>query len=290
VKSRFQFVRLTVGVLGILMTASAVFGQGMTKGMMSPPANMRPPGLEQVGITQKLDTQLPLDLTFRDETGKTVQLKEYFGKKPVILNFAYYTCPMLCGELLKGLTTSLKGLKFELGNEFDVVTVSIDPHDTPETATEKKAEYLQRYGHPERAAGWHFLTGSQESITALTKAAGFGYQYNEQTMQFAHATAIMIVTPQGKLAQYFYGIDFAPKDLRLGIVQASNEKIGNLVDQVLLYCYHYDPATGKYGAIVARVLKLSGLATVLGLGLLIVVLVRIGPINQDKDTNSRHYV
>src|ERR1051325_1514464 len=190
----------------------------------------------------------------------------------------------------QGLTTSLKGLKFELGNEFDVVTVSIDPHDTPEAATEKKAEYLQRYGHPERAAGWHFLTGSQESITALTKAAGFGYQYNEQTMQFAHATAIMMVTPQGKLAQYFYGIDFAPKDLRLGIVQASNEKIGNLVDQVLLYCYHYDPATGKYGAVVARVLKLSGLATVLGLGLMLVVLIRIGPINQNKDTNSRHYV
>jgi protein SCO1/2 len=277
-------------MLGVLLIASAGFGQGMTKGMMAPPANMRPPGLEQVGITQKLDTQLPLDLTFRDETGKTVQLKEYFGKKPVILNFAYYTCPMLCGELLKGLTTSLKGLKFELGNEFDVVTVSIDPHDTPETATEKKAEYLQRYGHPERAAGWHFLTGSQESISALTRAAGFGYSYNEQTMQFAHATAIMIVTPQGKLAQYFYGIDFAPKDLRLGIVQASNEKIGNLVDQVLLYCYHYDPATGKYGAVVARVLKLSGLATVLGLGLMLFVLMRIGPINQNKDPNSRRYV
>jgi len=274
----------------MMLLATAAFGQGMTKGMMAPPANMRPPGLEQVGITQKLDAQLPLDLTFRDETGKSVQLKEYFGKKPVILNFAYYTCPMLCGELLKGLTTSLKGLKFELGNEFDVVTVSIDPHDTPETATEKKAEYLERYGHPERAAGWHFLTGSQESITALTKAAGFGYQYNEQTMQFAHATAIMIVTPQGKLAQYFYGVDFAPKDLRLGIVQASNEKIGNLVDQVLLYCYHYDPATGKYGAIVARVLKLSGLVTVIGLGLMLVVLVRIGPMNQNKDANSRRYV
>ena len=285
-KSQFQFVPLTAGVLGLLLLASAAFGQGMTKGMMAPPANMRPPGLEQVGITQKLDAQLPLDLTFRDETGKTVQLKDYFGKKPVILNFAYYTCPMLCGELLKGLTTSLKGLKFELGNEFDVVTVSIDPHDTPETATEKKAEYIKRYGHPERAGGWHFLTGSQESITALTKAAGFGYEYNEQTMQFAHATAIMIVTPQGKLAQYFYGIDFAPKDLRLGIVQASNEKIGNLVDQVLLYCYHYDPATGKYGAIVARVLKLSGLATVLGLGLMLVVLIKIGPMHQNKDTNS----
>ena len=277
-------------MLSMILLATAALGQGMTKGMMAPPANMRPPGLEQVGITQKLDAQLPLDLTFRDETGKSVQLKEYFGKKPVILNFAYYTCPMLCGELLKGLTTSLKGLKFELGNEFDVVTVSIDPHDTPETATEKKAEYLQRYGHPERAAGWHFLTGSQESITALTKAAGFGYQYNEQTMQFAHATAIMIVTPQGKLAQYFYGVDFAPKDLRLGIVQASNEKIGNLVDQVLLYCYHYDPATGKYGAIVARVLKLSGLVTVIGLGLMLVVLVRIGPMNQNKDANFRRYV
>ena len=289
-KSRFQFVRLTTGLFGLLLLASAAFGQGMTKGMMAPPANMRPPGLEQVGITQKLDTQLPLDLTFRDESGKTVMLKDYFGKKPVILNFAYYTCPMLCGELLKGLTTSLKGLKFELGNEFDVVTVSIDPHDTPETAAEKKAEYIQRYGHPERAAGWHFLTGSQESITALTKAAGFGYQYNEQTMQFAHATAIMIVTPQGKLAQYFYGVDFAPKDLRLGIVQASNEKIGNLVDQVLLYCYHYDPATGKYGAIVARVLKLSGLATVLGLGLMLVVLIKIGPKQQNKDANSRRYV
>jgi protein SCO1/2 len=277
-------------MMSMMLLATAALGQGMTKGMMAPPANMRPPGLEQVGITQKLDAQLPLDLTFRDETGKSVQLKEYFGKKPVILNFAYYTCPMLCGELLKGLTTSLKGLKFELGNEFDVVTVSIDPHDTPETATEKKAEYLERYGHPERAAGWHFLTGSQESITALTKAAGFGYQYNEQTMQFAHATAIMIVTPQGKLAQYFYGVDFAPKDLRLGIVQASNEKIGNLVDQVLLYCYHYDPATGKYGAIVARVLKLSGLVTVLGLGLMLVVLVRMGPMNQNKDANSRRYV
>jgi len=277
-------------MLSMILLATAALGQGMTKGMMAPPANMRPPGLEQVGITQKLDAQLPLDLTFRDETGKSVQLKEYFGKKPVILNFAYYTCPMLCGELLKGLTTSLKGLKFELGNEFDVVTVSIDPHDTPETATEKKAEYLQRYGHPERAAGWHFLTGPQESITALTKAAGFGYQYNEQTMQFAHATAIMIVTPQGKLAQYFYGVDFAPKDLRLGIVQASNEKIGNLVDQVLLYCYHYDPATGKYGAIVARVLKLCGLVTVIGLGLMLVVLVRIGPMNQNKDANSRRYV
>ncbi len=274
----------------MLLLTVAAWGQGMTKGMMAPPANMRPPGLEQVGITQKLDTQLPLDLTFRDETGANIQLKQFFGKKPVILNFVYYSCPMLCGEVLVGLTTSLKGLKFDLGKEFEIVTVSIDPRDTPEIASEKKAEYLKRYGHPERAAGWHFLTGQQDAITALTSAAGFGYQYNAQTGQFAHATAVMIVTPQGKLAQYFYGVDFAPKDLRLGLVQASNEKIGNLVDQVLLYCYHYDPATGKYGAIVARVLKLSGLATVLGLGLMFFVLVRIGPMNQDKGSNDKRYV
>src|SRR5262249_35555478 len=158
-------------------------------------------------------------------------------------NFVYYSCPMLCGEVLVGLTTSMKGLKFELGKEYDVVSVSIDPRDTPEIASEKKAEYLKRYGHPELGSGWTFLTGKQDAITALTSAAGFGYHYDEKTGQFAHATAVMIVTPQGKLAQYFYGVDFAPKDLRLGIVQASNEKIGNLVDQVLLYCYHYDPAT-----------------------------------------------
>jgi protein SCO1/2 len=272
----------------VLLLTAAAWGQGMTKGVMSPPANMRPPGLEQVGITQKLDTQLPLDLTFRDETGKSVQLREFFGKKPVILNFVYYSCSMLCPETLSGLTTAMKGLKFELGKEFDVVSISIDPRDTPEFASDKKAEYLKRYGHPERAAGWHFLTGQQDAITALTSAAGFGYQYDAKTGQFAHATAIMIVTPQGKLAQYFYGVDFAPKDLRLGLVQASNEKIGNLVDQVLLYCYHYDPATGKYGAVVARVLRISGAATILILGLMIVLLVRIGPMQPDK--NSQRHV
>ena len=286
---KLQTGRLAVRTLSVLLLASAAWGQGMTKGMMSPPANMRPPGLAQVGITQKLDTQLPLNLTFRDETGQTVRLGDFFGKKPVILNFVYYRCSMLCPEVLVGLTTSMKGLKFELGKEFEVVSVSFDPSDTPEVATEKKAEYLKRYGHPERAAGWHFLTGQQDAITALTQAAGFGYQYDPKTGQFAHATAIMVVTPQGKLAQYFYGVDFDPKDLRLGLVQASNEKIGNMVDQVLLYCYHYDPATGRYGAVVARVLKLSGVATILALGLMIVVLVKIGPMH-GKDKNAKRYV
>ena len=261
--------------VAILMSLPA-FGQGMTQGMMSPPANVRPPGLKNVGIEQHLDEQIPPDLTFRDETGKPVRLGDYFGKRPVILNLVYYQCPMLCGEVLSGLESALRVLKFDVGKEFDVLTVSFDPRETPDMATKKKAEFLKRYGRPGAAAGWHFLTGPQESIDALTKAAGFQYQYDPKTGQFAHATAIAILTPEGKIAQYYYGVEYAPKDLRLGLIQASENKIGTLADQVLLYCYHYDPTTGKYGAIIARVLQLSGLATVLLLGVLMTVLIRYG--------------
>src|SRR5690242_1310057 len=252
------------------------FGQGMTKGIMSPPANVRPPGLQNVGIEQHLDEQIPADLNFRDETGKPVRLGDYFGKKPMILNLVYYNCPMLCGEVLSGLEGALRVLKFGVGKEFDVLTVSFDPRETPDMATKKKAELLKRYGRPGAAEGWHFLTGPQESIDAVTHAAGFQYQYDPKTGQFAHATAIMVLTPEGKIAQYYYGVEYAPKDLRLGLIQASQNKIGNLADQVLLYCYHYDPNTGKYGAIIARVLQLSGLATVLLLGVLMTVLIRYG--------------
>jgi protein SCO1/2 len=252
------------------------FGQGMTQGMMSPPANVRPPGLKNVGIEQHLDEQIPPDLNFRDETGKPVRLGDYFGQKPVILNLVYYQCPMLCGEVLSGLESALRVLKFDVGKEFDVLTVSFDPRETPDMATKKKAEFLKRYGRPGADAGWHFLTGPQESIDALTKAAGFQYQYDPKTGQFAHATAIAILTPEGKIAQYYYGVEYAPKDLRLGLIQASENKIGTLADQVLLYCYHYDPTTGKYGAIIARVLQLSGLATVLALGILMTALMRFG--------------
>ena len=231
------------------MSASA-FGQGMTKGMMSPPASVRPPGLKNVGIVQHLDEQIPPDLSFRDETGKPVRLGDYFGKKPIILNLVYYNCPMLCGEVLSGLESSLRVLKFDVGKEFDVLTVSFDPNETPDMATKKKAEFLKRYARPGAGEGWHFLTGPQESIDALTKASGFQYQYDSKTGQFAHATAIMVLTPEGKIAQYYYGVEFAPKDLRLGLIQASENKIGTLADQVLLYCYHYDPTTGKYGAII----------------------------------------
>jgi protein SCO1/2 len=262
--------------IAALVLALPAFGQGMTQGMMSPPANVRPPGLKDVGIEQHLDEQIPPDLVFRDETGKSVRLGDYFGKKPAILNLVYYQCPMLCGEVLSGLESALRVLKFDVGKEFNVVTVSFDPRETPAMATKKKAEFLKRYGRPGAADGWHFLTGPQPSIDALTKAAGFQYQYDPKTGQFAHSTAIIVLTPEGKIAQYYFGVEYAPKDLRLGLIQASDHKIGTLADQVLLYCYHYDPTTGKYGAIIARVLQLSGVATVLLLGVLMTVLIRYG--------------
>ena len=261
------------------------FGQGMTQGMMSPPAHVRPPGLKNVGIEQHLDEQIPPDLSFRDETGKPIRLRDYFGKKPMILNLVYYQCPMLCGEVLSGLESALRVMKFDVGGEFDVLTVSFDPRETPDMANKKKAEFLKRYGRPGAAGGWHFLTGPQESIDALTKAAGFQYQYDPNTGQFAHSTAIMVLTPEGKIAQYYFGVEYAPKDLRLGLIQASDNNIGTLADQVLLYCYHYDPATGKYGAIIARVLKLSALATILLLGALMTVLIRFG--SGDKQHAAR---
>jgi protein SCO1 len=247
----------------------------MSKGIMSPPANVRPPYLENVGIEQHLDTQVPADLAFVDETGRAVKFGDYFGRKPLILNLVYYTCPMLCGETLAGLTGSMKAIKFDVGREFEIVTVSFNPRETPEMAAAKKKEYLERYGRPGAAAGWHFLTGPPESIDALTKAVGFQYQYDPRINQYAHATAIMLLTPQGRISRYFYGVEFAPKDLRLGLVEASQEKIGNAVDQILLYCYHYNPAAGKYGAVVANMLRLGAAVTIVFVGGLVIVLLRL---------------
>ena len=256
-----------------LLTASA-WGQ-MNNGVMSPPANSRPPRLENVGIEQHLDAQVPPDLIFRDETGKTVKLGDYFGQKPLILNLVYYNCTMLCGEALAGLSSAMRLVKFDVGNQFDVITVSFDPRETPEMAAAKKIDYVKRYGRANAAAGWHFLTGQPESINALTKAVGFQYQYDAKSNQYAHATAIMVLTPQGHISRYFYGVDFPPKDLRMGLVEASQGKIGNAVDAVLLYCYHYDPETGKYGAMVSNILRLAGAATILLLGGLIFILWRL---------------
>jgi len=271
-----------VSILGAALLAASAFGQGMTRGIMSPPSNMRPPGLKNVGIEQHLDDQIPPDLTFRDEAGKSVRLGDYFGKKPLILNLVYYQCPMLCGEVLSGLESALRVLKFDVGKEFDVLTVSFDPKETPEMAAAKKAEMLKRYSRAGAAEGWHFLTGPQVSIDALTKAAGFDYEYDPKTGQFAHATAIMVLTPDGKIAQYYYGVEFAPKDLRLGLVQASQNKIGSVVDEVLLYCYHYNPDTGKYSAIISRILKIAAGATIFMLGTFLIVMFRLGSTSERK--------
>jgi protein SCO1 len=261
---------LVVGVL-----ASFAFGQGMTQGIMSPPANVRPPYLQNVGIEQHLDGQVPANLAFVDDAGRAVKLGDYFGKKPLILNLVYYNCTMLCGEALAGLTGAMKMIKFDAGNEFDVITVSFNPNETPQIAAAKKADYIKRYGRPGAEAGWHFLTGPADSINALTKAVGFQYQYDADSKQYAHATAIMVLTPEGRISRYFYGIDFPPKDLRMGLVEASSGKIGNLTDQVLLYCYHYDPAVGKYGAVVSNMLKLGGAVTILLLAGLLFILIRM---------------
>jgi protein SCO1/2 len=258
----------------LMLMASSASGQ-MNNGVMSPPANTRPPRLENVGIEQHLDAQVPPDLTFRDETGKIVKLGDYFGRKPLILNLVYYNCTMLCGEALAGLASAMRLVKFDVGNEFDVVTVSFDPRETPEMATAKKKDYVGRYGRANAAAGWHFLTGEPDSINALTNAIGFQYQYDAKTNQYAHATAIMVLTPQGRISRYFYGVDFPPKDLRMGLVEASQGKIGNTVDAVLLFCYHYDPETGKYGAMVANILRLAAAATILIMGTFLFIFWRI---------------
>jgi protein SCO1/2 len=261
-------------VLAGMLLSTCAWAQ-MNNGIMSPPASTRPPRLENVGIEQRLDAQVPPDLTFRDDAGKAVKLGDYFGHKPMILNLVYYNCTMLCGEALAGLASAMRLVKFDVGNEFDVITVSFDPRETPEMAAAKKKDFVARYGRSNAASGWHFLTGQAESINALTKAVGFQYQYDAQANQYAHATAIMVLTPRGRISRYFYGVDFPPKDLRMGLVEASQGKIGNAVDAVLLYCYHYNPETGKYGAVVGNILRLAAAATILMLGTFLFILWRL---------------
>lgn len=265
--------------LSLALLAGAAWGQGMGNGIMSPPPNVRPPGLKNVGIQQNLNQQIPPDLIFTDDLGRKVRLGDYFAQKPLILNFVYYGCPMLCGEALSGLESTLRVLKFDLGKEFEVITISFDPKDTPEMGAKKKDQFLRRYNRPGAERGWHFLVGQPAAIDAVTKAAGFQYQYDEKTGQFAHSTAILVLTPQGKIAQYYYGIEYPPKDLRLALVEASENRIGNVMDELLLYCYHYDPEKGKYSATVMRVLRLMGVATMLCLGALLFVLIRRNPDN-----------
>lgn len=238
------------------------------------PADKMPGPLQEVGYDQRLGEQLPLDLPFRDEAGRPVQLGDYFGHRPVVMIFAYYHCPMLCDLVVQGATGSLKALTLDVGKDFDVVVVSIDPKETPEQAKETERDALAHYGRTGTDSGWHFLTGPQQSILELTNAAGFRYVYDKERNEYAHAAGVMIATPGGRISRYLYGIEYAPRDMRLALIESSEGRIGSLADQVLLYCFHYDPVYGKYSAMTMNILRLGAIVTVLGLGLLIVLLKR----------------
>lgn len=231
-------------------------------------SNGLPPALEKAGIEQKLNAQISLDAVFKDENGREVRLGEYFGKRPVILALVYYECPMLCNEVLNGLTGSLKGLSFDAGKEFDVVAISFDARENekPDLAKNKKESYMKRYSRPGTENGWHFLTGTQGELDKVTQAVGFNYYWDEKSNQFAHAGGIMIATPEGKLSRYLYGIDYAPKDIKFAVMESAENKIGNPAEQLMLYCYHYDPSTGKYGLSILKVIRLAGIVLLIGMG------------------------
>jgi protein SCO1/2 len=243
------------------------------------PLNMkgvdRPSALTGVTIEQRLNSQLPLDAPFRDEYGQPVTLGSYFGKgRPVVLALVYYDCPMLCTQILNGMVRAAKVLTFTPGKDYDVLAISFDAREGPKEALAKKAIYMKDYGHPETAAGWHFLTGDQNSIKRVTDAVGFRYKWDVYTATFAHASAIYVLTPEGKLSKYFYGIEYSPKDMRLGLVEASQNKIGNAVDQILLFCYHFDPTSAKYTFLAMDILRGAGAATVLLLGGFVLIMLR----------------
>jgi len=237
-------------------------------------ASSVPKALQGIGFDQNIDQHIPLDTIFKDESGAPVRLGDYFGKRPVVLVFAYYDCPMLCTQVIHGLSSALGVLSLQPGKDFEIVTVSFNPADTPAAAAAKKAVYLERYKEPGAAAAWHFLTGDQASIERLTKAAGFRYAWDADTKQFAHPSGIIVVTPDGRLARYLFGIEYGPRDLRFAIVEASAGKVGSVVDSLLLYCYHYDPVMGRYGLVVMRAMRLAGALTVLALATFIVVMLR----------------
>ena len=234
----------------------------------------RPPMLRDVGIEQRLGQTLPLDALFADELGRPVRLGQYFGRRPVVLVLAYYNCPMLCTQVFNGLVSALRVVSFDAGKEFDVVAVSFDPRDKPRDAAAKKKAYLDEYRRPGAGAGWHFLTGGTASIERVTKAAGFRYRYDEATGQFAHAAAVYVATPDGRLSRYFYGIEYGPRDLRLALVEASDRRIGSPVDQILLFCYHYDPKLARYSAAILSVVRMGGVAAVLALSTFLTVMWR----------------
>lgn len=263
-------------IFAVLLTASG-------RAQFSAPLSVPPPGkaaseqlpvLKDAGLDQKLNNQVPLDLPFVDENGRDVVLRDYFGARPVVLVLAYYNCPMLCSLVLNGAVAALQTLSFDAGRNFEFVVVSFDPGDTPARALEKKSSYLPRYGRPRGEAGFHFLTGRESSIKALTDAVGFRYAYDAAIGQFAHPSLITVLTPEGKVSRYLFGIDFPGHDLRLALVEAAGGRIGTPVDQALLFCYHYDPATGKYGLAILDLVRLGGILTLAAVAVFIVTTLR----------------
>jgi protein SCO1/2 len=258
----------------LLAVCPSLRAQGLAPQAAAEPASVKSGLLQKIGIDQHLHQQVPLDLPFTDETGRDVRLGDFFGKRPVILAMVYYECPMLCTQVLNGLVTSIGILNFEVNKEFDVVAVSFNPKEGPGLASQKKAAYVERYGRPQSAPGWHFLTGTQASIDRLTKSVGFRYAYDERIGQYAHGAGIEIVTPHGVLSKYFYGIEFSSRDIRLGLIEASSERIGTPIDDVLLLCYHYDPSTGKYGAAILGMVRAGGVALILAFAVFLTINVR----------------
>jgi protein SCO1 len=259
------------GMAGLMMAALPIVSVAQQMGI---PATAVPMMVQGVGIDQNLNAQIPLELKFRDETGQVVRLGQYFRDKPVVLALVYYECPGLCDLVLNGLSHTMEQISLNVGSDYQVVTVSFNPKETWQLATAKKANYIEKYQRPGAKEGWHFLTGDQAAIKSLTDTVGFHYNYDPISKQFAHASAIMVLTPEGKIARYFYGIEYKPRDFRLGLVEASANKIGSPADQVLLFCYHYDPTTGKYGMAITQVTRALGTATVLLLGGFVFIMLR----------------
>lgn len=289
----FGQIALGQGVAGQGVAGQGVAGSNIGPTLNAPtnapvgdPLNMtgrdRPNALSGVTIEQKLNSQLPLNATFRDEYGNTVKLGKYFGKRPVVLALVYYQCPMLCTQILNGMTRAARVLTFTPGKDYDIVVISFDAREKPAQAMAKKEVYMKDYGHPETANGWHFLTGDPDSIKRVTDAVGFKYKWDVYTAMFAHASAIYILTPDGKLSKYFYGIDYSPKDMRFALIQASKNKIGTTVDQILLFCYHFDPHSAKYEFLAMGILRAAGAATLLLLGGFVLISIR-----KDKQKGNR---
>lgn len=250
-------------------------------------ANATPAILKNVGIEQKIGTQLPPDLKFIDASGASVELSQYFGNKPIILSLVYYDCPMLCTEVLNGLNRSIAPLEFRIGEDFEVISVSFDPDETYDLAAQKKKVYVKRNNRPGAEKGWHFLTGDQSSIDAITDAVGFNYVYDESVQQFVHGSAIMVVTPEGVISHYFFGIEYPSEDVRLALVESSENKLGTVYDQVLLYCFHYDPESGKYGVVIMNVIRIAGAGTILAMGAFMFIMFRRDRSDSNKGSKSK---